>query len=123
MRDYVTMRSSTTPLPPSAARQSVELQAKLFRGLSDPSRLSILRSLKRGERSVSSIVEETGLSQPNASAHLACLRECGLVSCRQEGRSVLYSLADKRIHEIFQAAEAILARVAERVYECTRYKA
>jgi DNA-binding transcriptional ArsR family regulator len=44
------------------------------------------------------------------------------VSFRQEGRSVFYSLADKRLHDIFRVAEGILARVAERVYECTRYK-
>ena len=117
------MRQPTKSAPVAVIRQSVELEAKLFRGLGDPSRLSILRTLSRGERSVSSIVEETGLSQPNASSHLSCLRECGLVTFRQEGRSVFYSLTDKRLHDIFRAAEGILASVAERVYECTRYKA
>ncbi len=117
------MRQPSNRVSPTGLRQSIELEAKLFRGLGDPSRLSILRTLEEGERSVSAIVEETGLSQPNVSAHLACLRECGLVSFRQEGRSVFYSLADKRLHDIFRVAEGILARVAERVYECTRYKA
>ena len=117
------MRQSSTSAPVVGLRESVELEAKLFRGLSDPSRLCIVRTLLKGERSVTSIVEETGLSQPNVSAHLACLRECGLVLSRQEGRSVFYVLADKRLHDILRAAEGILGRVAERVYECTRYKA
>ncbi len=117
------MRTTTTAARASNTRQATELQAKLFRGLGDPSRLSILRTLLTVERSVTAIVEETGLSQPNVSAHLACLRECGLVTFRQEGRSVYYALADKRLHDIFRAAEGILARVAEQVFECTRYKA
>ena len=102
--------------------QAVQLQAKLFRGLSDPSRLSVLQNLRAGEQSVSQLVEFTGLTQPNVSAHLACLRECGLVVSRQEGRSVFYTLADERMEEVLALAEDILARTAERIFECTRYK-
>ncbi|GIV02063.1 MAG: hypothetical protein KatS3mg015_0893 [Fimbriimonadales bacterium] len=102
--------------------ETTALEAKLFRGLSDPSRLSILKILRHGERSVTGLVEQTGLSQPNVSGHLACLRDCGLVASRQEGRSVFYSLADERMEDIFLAAEDILARVAERIYRCTRYR-
>ena len=101
---------------------TIQLQAKLFRGLSDPSRLSILRILRAGSLSVSGIVEASGLSQPNVSGHLGCLRECGLVVSRQEGRQVFYALADERMEDIFLAAEDILARIAERLYECTRYQ-
>src|SRR5271163_3444159 len=49
------------------------LQAKLFRGLSDYSRLSILQALRAGPLTVGEIVAATGLSQPNASNHLRCL--------------------------------------------------
>jgi DNA-binding transcriptional ArsR family regulator len=66
-------------------------------------------------------VEITGLSQPNASGHLACLKDCGLVIGRQEGRFAYYALADPRVAETLRAAEGILAGVAERVYACTRY--
>lgn len=101
---------------------SLGLKAKLFRGLSDPSRLAILESLRNGERTVSELVALTGLSQPNASGHLACLRECGLVCSRQEGRYVYYTAADARIEELLRSAESILADVAARVYACTRYE-
>ncbi len=105
-----------------ATDSGMALQAKLFRGFSDASRLTILNMLRQGERSVSQIVEETGLSQPNASQHLACLKDCGLVVSRQEGRSVFYTLADERMEDIFLAAEDILARIGQRMYSCTRYK-
>lgn len=101
---------------------SLTLKAKLFRGLADPSRLAILEALREGEKTVSDIVDETGLSQPNASGHLACLRDCGLVASRQEGRYVYYQLADPRVDDALRAAEGILAGVAERVYACTRYE-
>ncbi|HLB46964.1 MAG TPA: metalloregulator ArsR/SmtB family transcription factor, partial [Anaerolineales bacterium] len=65
--------------------RSIDLQAKLFRGFGDPSRLSILDVLRGGPLTVSEIVETTGLSQSNASNHLGCLRDCGLVVAEQEG--------------------------------------
>jgi ArsR family transcriptional regulator, cadmium/lead-responsive transcriptional repressor len=101
---------------------SLELKAKLFRGLADPSRLAILEALRAGERTVSDVVAATGLSQPNASNHLACLRDCGLVASRQDGRRVYYRLADDRVEDALRAAEGILSGVAERVYACTRYE-
>ncbi|MCC6175570.1 MAG: winged helix-turn-helix transcriptional regulator [Chloroflexi bacterium] len=101
---------------------SLTLKAKLFRGLADPSRLAILESLRLGEKTVSEVIEATGLSQPNASSHLSCLRECGLVVSRQEGRFVYYRLADARVEELLRQAEGILAEVASRVYACTRYE-
>ncbi len=58
---------------------SLGLKAKLYRGLAEPSRLAILESLRGGEKTDSDLVVATGLSKPNASAHLACLKGCGLV--------------------------------------------
>lgn len=101
---------------------SLTLKAKLFRGLADTSRLALLEALRGGEKTVSELVVATGLSQPNASGHLACLKECGLVASRQEGRFVYYALADPRVEDLLRDAEGILADVAARVYACTRYE-
>jgi DNA-binding transcriptional ArsR family regulator len=60
----------------TAKIRSVDLQAKLFRGFADPSRLSVLVALRNGPLTVGEIVEATGLSQSNASNHLGCLRDC-----------------------------------------------
>lgn len=101
--------------------KSVEIQAKLFRGFSDPSRLSILEVLYDGARTVSEIVKATGLSQSNVSNHLGCLRDCGLVVAQQQGRYVYYDLSDPRVGQLLHLADELLADVAKGVYECTRY--
>lgn len=101
--------------------KSIELQAKLFRGFADPSRLLILETLRDGAFSVGDIVETTGLSQPNVSNHLGCLRECGLVVSDQQGRFVYYKLSDKRVEQLLILTDALLAEVAKGVYECVRY--
>lgn len=102
---------------------SIDLQAKLFRGFADPSRLSILEALREGERTVSDLVQTTGLTQPNVSNHLSCLRDCGLVAVRQQGRFAYYSLSDDRVAKLLILADELLADVARGVYECTRYAA
>ncbi|HEY8486543.1 MAG TPA: metalloregulator ArsR/SmtB family transcription factor [Limnochordales bacterium] len=99
----------------------VSLKAKFFRGFADPSRLCILESLRAGPRTVSSVVEQTGLSQPNVSSHLACLLDCGLVARERQGRHVLYRLSDERVARLLSLAEELLADVARGVYLCTRY--
>jgi len=100
---------------------SIDLQAKLFRGFADPSRLGILDTLRNGPLTVSEIVEATSLSQPNVSNHLGCLRDCGLVAAEQQGRYVTYHLSHDRVGELLALAESLLADVARGVYECTRY--
>ena len=100
---------------------AVTLKAKMFRGLADPSRLLIVEALRASEQTVSSLVETTGLSQPNASTHLACLHDCGLVTRRQQGRQVYYALADQRMEQVSGAVEGMLSDVADNVYRCTRY--
>jgi DNA-binding transcriptional ArsR family regulator len=101
--------------------KSIEIQAKLFRGFSDPSRLSILVLLRDGARTVSEIVETTGLTQSNVSNHLGCLRDCGLVTAKQRGRFVCYGLSDDRVGQLLTLADELLADVVKGVYECTRY--
>lgn len=97
------------------------IKAKLFRGLADPSRLAVLEALRDGPRCVSDVVAATGLSQPNASAHLACLHDCGLVARERRGRFVYYALTDKRVVKVLEEAEAILREVGAAVFRCTRY--
>ncbi len=105
----------------AGASRAICLKAKLFRGFSEPSRLAILDALRSGPLTVTQIVEATGLSQSNVSNHLGCLRDCGLVACRQEGRYVRYQLSDERVAALLRMADELLADVAKGVYECTRY--
>lgn len=102
---------------------SLGLKAKLFRGFSDPSRLAVLEALRGGSLNVGEIVEATGLSQSNASNHLGCLFDCGLVSREQQGRFVVYSLSDERVERLLGLVDDLLSDVVRGVYECTRYGA
>ncbi|MEJ2264433.1 MAG: metalloregulator ArsR/SmtB family transcription factor [Anaerolineales bacterium] len=97
------------------------LKAKLFRGFSDPSRLSILEALRKGPLTVGEIVEVTGLTQSNTSNHLSCLNDCGLVRREQKGRFVHYQLSDERVETLLELADELLSDVAKGVYECVRY--
>ncbi len=98
------------------------LKAKLFRGFADPSRLSIVDALREGPLTVTEIVDATGLSQSNASNHLRCLADCGLVRSERDGRYVRYELSDPRVTALVGLAEQLLADVAHGVYACTRYE-
>lgn len=104
------------------APQRTTLKAKLFRGFSDTSRLTILEALRTGPLTVSAIIERTGLSQSNVSNHLSCLRDCDLVTSSQHGRYTSYQLSDGRVDALLGLADALLAEVARGVYECTRYE-
>ncbi len=68
------------------AEDDLAAAACMFRSLGDPNRLAILRHLALGEHRVVDLVSHLGLAQSTVSAHLACLRDCGLVTSRPQGR-------------------------------------
>lgn len=95
--------------------------AVLFRGLGDVSRLAILRQLAHGERRVGDLVADLGLAQGTVSGHLACLRECDLVTARPQGRQVFYALAHPELMDLFSVAERLLERTGSAVALCPTY--
>jgi ArsR family transcriptional regulator, cadmium/lead-responsive transcriptional repressor len=99
---------------------STDLRLTLFRGLADRSRLLILERLAEREQRVSDLVEATKLSQPNVSAHLACLWECGLVARERRGREIHYRLIPG-MQQLFRATDGVLAKAGETVGACPRY--
>ncbi|HEY3406950.1 MAG TPA: metalloregulator ArsR/SmtB family transcription factor [Propionicimonas sp.] len=100
----------------------MSVAAALFHGLSDPSRLAILQHLTLGEHRVRDLTEHLGLAQSTVSAHLACLRECGLVSSRPEGRASVFSLTcASELLAVLEAAEQVLATTGWAVALCPNY--
>src|SRR6266487_898086 len=91
---------------------STATKAKLFRGFSDLSRLTLLEALRDGPLTVTTLVETTGLTQSNVSNHLACLRDCGLVVASAQGRYALYQLSDERVATLLSLAEELLTEAA-----------
>jgi len=101
-----------------AAPTDTAIAAQMFRGFGDPTRLAILTELLDGERRVTDLVDALGCSQSNVSGHLACLKECGLVADRPEGRAVHYRLATPAVVDLLRQAEVLLAEVGEKVELC-----
>src|SRR6202035_316147 len=91
------------------------VKAKLFRGFSDMSRLSLLEALRDGPLTVTALVERTALTQSNVSNHLACLRDCGLVTASAQGRYTLYQLSDERVSTLLSLAAELLVETARGV--------
>lgn len=96
--------------------------ASLFHGLSDPTRLTILQHLTLGEHRVRDLTEHLGLAQSTVSAHLACLRDCGLVTSRAVGRASMFSLATgAELREVLRSTETLLAATGYAVTLCPNY--
>lgn len=102
-------------------RNQTELEAKLFKGFADQSRLLILSTILGKPKTVSEIVDKTKLSQPNTSAHLACLLECGLIRKEKKGREVFYEVSGKEVSDILRQAQKVLKKYSKEIYECTNY--
>ena len=96
--------------------------ACLFHGFSDSSRLAIVRHLALGEHRVVDLTEHLGLAQSTVSKHLACLRDCGLVESRPQGRASLFSLTHPEATlELLAAAERLLGLTGDAVVLCPIY--
>jgi DNA-binding transcriptional ArsR family regulator len=98
----------------------VDMVAKFFRALADPTRLRLLEFLMDAEHSVTECVEQVGLSQGRISSHLACLADCGYVQARRQGRFTYYRVADPRVAELVLLARALAADNASALAACVR---
>jgi len=96
--------------------------ACMFRSLGDPARLAILRHLALGEHKVVDLTTHLGLAQSTVSAHLACLRDCGLLTSRPQGRASMWSLVNApEMLDVLAAAERLLAVTGDAVALCPVY--
>lgn len=83
-----------------ATPQLLERVASRFRALAEPARLAVLHALEDGERTVTELVELTGLAQGNLSKHLQQLYFAGFVTRRRDGLFVQYALADDGVLQL-----------------------
>ncbi|MGF0224978.1 ArsR/SmtB family transcription factor [Dietzia natronolimnaea] len=116
--DTTGCRSRTEPGAAPESGPGLDAAAALFRSLSDGTRLAIIRRLARGETRVADLVAELGLAQSTVSAHVACLRDCGLVEGRPQGRQVFYSLARPELMDLLSSAETLLSATGSAVALC-----
>jgi ArsR family transcriptional regulator len=101
---------SQTPL----SNPMIEEVSQLFLALADGSRLRILRALldAPGPLSQGTLAEATGLSQANASKHLARLVQVGLVARQAEGNAVFYQPVEPLVRDL---CDRVCGHVSERV--------
>ena len=95
-------------LPPQALTQVAEY----FKVLSEVSRLQVLSSLRSHPKSVTEIVEITGLGQANVSKHLKVLMQAGMVVRHPKGVCVFYQISDPII---FELCEVVCDRISTRL--------
>ncbi|MFL5338137.1 MAG: ArsR/SmtB family transcription factor [Geminicoccaceae bacterium] len=118
------MGSNEAAVTVSATNEATALSAAacMFRSLGDPARLAILRHLALGEHKVVDLTTHLGLAQSTVSAHLACLRDCGLLTSRPQGRASIWSLANApELLDVLAAAERLLAVTGDAVALCPTY--
>ena len=106
---------------PKNACGALDPAAALFHSLGDPTRLAIVQRMAAGEVRVRDLMSELGLAQSTVSGHVACLRDCGLVQGRAQGRSVYYSLTQPELLDLLAAAEVLLAATGNAVSLCPNY--
>jgi DNA-binding transcriptional ArsR family regulator len=108
---------------PAAVVERVELApaAALFRSLGDPARLVIVRRLAVGPARVTDLTAALGLAQSTVSKHLACLRDCGLVTSEPAGRASVFRLAQPALADMLAAAEQVLAATGNAVALCQEW--
>lgn len=111
----------TSASPVVGRRAALVPAGALFRSLADPTRLALVRQLALEEARVVDLCAALGVSQSTVSTHLACLRDCGLVDYRPQGRASVYHLTRPELLDLLTVAEALLAATGYAVDLCPRY--
>ncbi|NDL56205.1 Cd(II)/Pb(II)-sensing metalloregulatory transcriptional regulator CmtR [Phytoactinopolyspora mesophila] len=84
--------------------------ARVGRALADPTRCRLLLAVVDGVSYPAHLADHLKLSRANVSNHLACLRDCGLVTASYEGRRVRYEVADAHLAKaLTELAQVVLA--------------
>lgn len=101
-------------------KQMLDVKAKFIRGFADKTRLQILESIKEREKTVSQIVDELKGNQSNISQHLSCLKGCGIISSRQEGKYIYYFLRNEQIYQLLNVMNVVFNQVEAEVASCEK---
>ena len=86
---------------------------RIGRALADPTRARILLSLLERPAYPAGLAEDLGLTRPNVSNHLTCLRDCGIVVAEPQGRQTLYAIADPHLTNALLALVEVTLAVNE----------
>ncbi len=88
--------------------------ATFYKSLADENRLKIVLNLAEGEKSVSEIVEETGLSQPLISHHLKELKNSLIVKTERRSSFVFYELTEPALINLIKLTSQLVIELNEK---------
>lgn len=95
------------------------LSYKLFvRALSNRTRFELIRALRKGPKSVKTLVRTTGFEQSRVSHNLRCLVECGFVENTRRGKEVVYSLNVETIIPLLKLIDRHIERYSRHLVKC-----
>jgi len=89
--------SNDAYVPPLNRRRPDLGLSRFFKVLGDANRLGIVLTIGSGNRSVSEIIDSTGLAQTLVSFHLKVLREARIVKTVRQGPFIFYSLVEPEL--------------------------
>ncbi len=68
------------------------METKVLSSFSNKVRLQLLLCLSKGDKNVTQLISNCGLSQSAVSQHLEKLRSAGMVKTKRIGKEIIYSL-------------------------------
>ncbi|MGE8205979.1 ArsR/SmtB family transcription factor [Heyndrickxia sp. NPDC080065] len=99
----------------------LDTKVKFLQGFAHKIRIQILECIKQEEKTVSQIVHDLNGNQSNISQHLACLKGCGLIVGRQEGKYIYYSLRNQQVRDLLTMFDVVLEEVENDVTCCKNH--
>ncbi|MDC3418445.1 ArsR/SmtB family transcription factor [Aquibacillus salsiterrae] len=99
----------------------MDMKIKFLNGFSNKVRIQILESIKEEEKTVSGIVAGLNVSQSSISQHLACLKGCGLIVGRQEGKYMYYSLRNQQVRDLLSMFDVVFEDVQKDMACCENH--
>lgn len=99
----------------------MDTKMKFLNGFSHKTRVQILEHIKEEEKTVSQIVDDLEGNQSNISQHLACLKGCGLIVGRQEGKYVYYRVRNQLVRDLLTMFDEVLEDVQDNIASCENH--
>ena len=97
-----------------------ELHAEVCKTLANAKRIEIINLLRTGEKSVSWLLEKTGLLKANLSQHLSVMRRQGIIKARKERLNVFYSISNSKIVRACDLMREVLFEQMEETKEAIK---
>ena len=84
------------------------LETKIYKALSHPIRLELVKKLIAGERCVCDLFDESEFTQPNISQHLKILKDADILTCERKSNKLMYRIKHKEVLDIMRLAQTMV---------------